>query len=168
MTRYLDIRIGSSGRLDHIRRIECFALLLMAAVMAYAYQPAGFLLAFPALPVALMLVPGRATAPSRASQRKDVLKELQNEGLSLRARWRMAVESPLTDDNAAERWFVQRNAAVWMTACSERLRRFPEVGGIFDAHERGEGAIEELDACIATLSRLQRLLGMSERLDLPI
>jgi hypothetical protein len=137
-------------------------------VVAFAYQPFGFLVAGPCLPMALMLVPGRAAVPTREERRKAVLHELQAQGLAIRAEWRIAVESPLSDENSRQRAFLLRSSVVWMAVCNDQLRRFPELGGIFEAEARSGSVIDELNACIATLSRLRRLVSLSEKLDLPI
>jgi len=168
MTRILDIRLGSSGRLDAIRRIEYLVLLVCAAATLFL-QPYGYILAAPLVLAALMLVPGKELpAASREKQRLQALNDLQSQGLALRGRWAVLSEAALDAHAGVERWAVQRETVVWLSACKDRLRHFPEVRGIFEAHDQGEDIIEELDSAIATLSRLRRLVNLSESLKLPI
>lgn len=168
MTRMLDIRLTSSGQFDGIRRIESLTLLLLCAVGLLVFEPYVYFATGPLLITALMLVPGKRAVSLRETHRLLTLNALQESGLSLRGRWRAIEESPLSEATASERWNIQKEALIWISECKASLAPYPEMAGIFQSHERGGDAIEELDSCIAMLSRLRRLVNLSERLSLPI
>jgi len=170
MTRILDIRLSSSGGvLDVIRRVEYVILLAICATGLVFYQPLGFLLAGPLLVVALALVPRRLQpSPTWQRARLETLNDLQGDGLSIRSRWVALRETPLTDQKAVEQWRIQRDTLIWMANCSARLGRYPEVGGIFNAHLSRESLVDELDSCLQLLSRIRRMVSLSESLRLPI
>jgi hypothetical protein len=169
MTRFIDIRMTSSGGwLDTIRRVEYVALLLISALAVALFQPYGLYVAGPLIMLALALVPRYDPAPARDRLRIDTLNQLQADGLDLRSRWLALAETPLTDESAVQHWRVQRDTLIWLSNCSARLGRFPEIGGIFDAHLIKESLLDELDLSLQTLSRLRRLLSLSQSLKLPI
>jgi hypothetical protein len=143
-------------------------LLLGAAIALFYYQPYGTLLALPLALICLMLIPGKQLEGTREKLRLSNMNELQHMGLLLRGEWRSIAEQPLSDAVARERWRVEREVLRWMSACDERLRKFPEIGGIFDARERKQDVIDDLDLTLSTLSRLRRLVSLSESLQLPI
>jgi hypothetical protein len=55
----------------------------------------------------------------------------------------------------------------WIADSRTRLERYPEVAGIFDAHEAA-GLVDELDARLVRLTEISRLAQASRRLGLPI
>ena len=169
MTRFIDIRMTSSGGwLDAIRRVEYVALLLISALAVTLFQPHGLYVAGPLIMLALALVPRHDPGPARERLRIDTLNQLQADGLGLRSRWLALAETPLTDESAVNHWRVQRDTLIWLSNCSARLGRFPEIGGIFNAHLLKENLVDELDLSLQTLSRLRRLLSLSQSLKLPI
>jgi hypothetical protein len=169
MTRYIDIRMSSSaGWLNTVRRIEYVTLLAISAAAVLLFEPHGPYIAAPLLLLALALVPRSNAAPARERQRMDTLNQLQSDGLGLRSRWLTLTETPLNDETAVEHWRVQRDTLIWLSSCSGRLGRFPELAGIFNAHAAKDSLLEELDLCLHTLSRLRRLLNLSQNLKLPI
>jgi hypothetical protein len=166
----MDIRLHSSGGIfDAIRRVEYMALLALAgASMFLLSTPLAALLATPSVLLALVMVPGRSVVRDRTRERMDTLNELQNEGLGYRSRWVALGQEPLTEKSSLERWTIQRDIVIWIYQCNRRLGPFPEVGGIFEAHDKKNDLIDELDACLTTLSRIRRILSLSETLQLPI
>jgi hypothetical protein len=170
MLRGLDIRLASSGGfMAVVRRIEYLILLGFCAYAGLLYSPYGLLAALPALLLALMLVPGRESASvARDKLRMRAIQDLQAEGYELHTRWLDVSDLPLSDWVATRQWEVRRDAMIWMSRCGERLAEWPEIGGIFAARERGAEVPEDLDACLQTLSRLRRLLSLSQSLKLPI
>ena len=165
----MDIRLGSSGGLlDAIRRIEYLALLAISGLGVFYFQPYGYIVAGPLVVLALALVPRGRAQLTRERARLDALNELQTDGLSIRSRWLALSETPLTDESSVEHWRVQRDTLIWLSNCSVRLGRFPEVGGIFNAHLTRDSLVNELDSCLHILSRIRRLVGLSESLRLPI
>ena len=168
MTKILDIRLHSSGSVDAIRRVEYVVLLIFSAASVLMFSHYGPVIALPLSLLALMLVPTRCNpAKSHAERRLATLNEIQDEGLRLRSQWLYFSESQGAQ-SALDRWSIRRETILWMYRCERSLKPFPEVAGIFEAHEARDDLMEDLDSCLAMLSRLRRLVSLSKNLKLPI
>ena len=170
MSKFVDVRLPSSSDvLDAVRRLEYLTLLAIGGLLALFYQPYAVMAALPLLVLALILVPRRCDAIETSEKvRHDILHELQRDGLDLRIRWLLVSDEPLTESNAAGRQKVRQETLMWISHCSSRLARFPEVAGIFEAHEPREDVMDDLESCLLTLYRIQRLISLSQTLHLPI
>ena len=152
-----------------IRRAEAMLITAFAFAPLVAYGPAGAPLSFAMLAVAALMLPRQreSTATTREERRLELTRRLFTTGQELRAHYARVYNQPGSLARAQALMEARFDIIEWIADSRARLQRFPEVAGIFDAHEAAD-LVDELDARLVRLTEISRLAQASRHLGLPI